>query len=154
MGLTYTCRGCTIIRECMPLCRSVERHFYFNSKNIEPQIHYDKEVSLVAKVELKQPVVKEIAENIKDAQSVVVVNYRGLTVDQDTQLRKQLTRSWCCIQGLQEHDDEESSREQILSQFRLMLLKDLALLLFSKMMLQHLQESFSKFAKGAPALET
>jgi large subunit ribosomal protein L10 len=90
MGLTYTCRGCTIIRECMPLCRSVERHFYFNSKNIEPQIHYDKEVSLVAKVELKQPVVKEIAENIKDAQSVVVVNYRGLTVDQDTQLRKNL----------------------------------------------------------------
>jgi large subunit ribosomal protein L10 len=44
----------------------------------------------VAKVELKQPVVKEIAENIKDAQSVVVVNYRGLTVDQDTQLRKNL----------------------------------------------------------------
>ena len=44
----------------------------------------------MAKVELKQPVVKEIAENIKDAQSVVVVNYRGLTVEQDTQLRKQL----------------------------------------------------------------
>ena len=44
----------------------------------------------MAKVELKQPVVKEIAENIKDAQSVVVVNYRGLTVDQDTQLRKNL----------------------------------------------------------------
>ena len=44
----------------------------------------------MAKVELKQPIVQEIAENIKDAQSVVIVDYRGLTVAQDTQLRKQL----------------------------------------------------------------
>jgi len=44
----------------------------------------------VAKVELKQPVVQEISEHIKDAQSVVLVDYRGLTVDEDTQLRKQL----------------------------------------------------------------
>ena len=34
----------------------------------------------MAKVELKQPIVQEISENIKDAQSVVVVDYRGLTV--------------------------------------------------------------------------
>ena len=32
----------------------------------------------------------EIAGYIKDAQGVVLVNYRGLTVEQDTQLRKQL----------------------------------------------------------------
>ncbi|MCI8446892.1 MAG: 50S ribosomal protein L10 [Eubacterium sp.] len=44
----------------------------------------------MAKVEIKQPIVQEIAENIKDAQSVVLVDYRGLTVAQDTQLRKQL----------------------------------------------------------------
>lgn len=44
----------------------------------------------MAKVELKQPIVEEIAENIKDAQSVVLVDYRGLTVEQDTQLRKNL----------------------------------------------------------------
>ena len=44
----------------------------------------------MAKVELKQPIVQEIAENVKDAQSVVVVDYRGLTVAQDTQLRKEL----------------------------------------------------------------
>lgn len=44
----------------------------------------------MAKVELKQPIVQEISENIKDAQSVVVVNYRGLTVAEDTELRKQL----------------------------------------------------------------
>ena len=44
----------------------------------------------MAKVELKQPVVAEISEAIKDAQSVVLVDYRGLTVEQDTSLRKQL----------------------------------------------------------------
>lgn len=44
----------------------------------------------MAKVELKQPIVAAIAEDIKDAQSVVLVNYRGLTVAQDTELRKQL----------------------------------------------------------------
>ena len=42
----------------------------------------------MAKVELKQPIVEEISANIKDAQSVVVVDYRGITVEQDTQLRK------------------------------------------------------------------
>ena len=44
----------------------------------------------MAKVELKQPIVQEISETIKDAQSLVVVDYRGLTVAQDTELRKQL----------------------------------------------------------------
>ena len=44
----------------------------------------------MAKVELKQPIVQEISEYIKDAQSVVLVDYRGLTVAEDTQLRKQL----------------------------------------------------------------
>ena len=44
----------------------------------------------VAKVELKQPIVQEISDNIKDAQSVVLVDYLGLTVAEDTQLRRQL----------------------------------------------------------------
>lgn len=44
----------------------------------------------MAKVELKQPIIAAIAEEIKDAQSVVLVDYRGLTVAQDTELRKQL----------------------------------------------------------------
>ena len=44
----------------------------------------------MAKVELKQPIVEEISAQIKDAQSVVLVDYRGLTVEQDTRLRKQL----------------------------------------------------------------
>ena len=44
----------------------------------------------MAKVELKKPIVDEISANIKDAASVVLVDYRGLTVEQDTQLRKNL----------------------------------------------------------------
>ncbi len=44
----------------------------------------------MAKVELKQPVVAEISEAVKDAASVVLVDYRGLTVEQDTALRKSL----------------------------------------------------------------
>ena len=44
----------------------------------------------MAKVELKKPIVEEISENIKDAQSVVLVDYRGLTVEEDTKLRKEL----------------------------------------------------------------
>lgn len=44
----------------------------------------------MAKVELKQPIVQAIADDIKDAASVVLVDYRGLTVAQDTELRKQL----------------------------------------------------------------
>ena len=44
----------------------------------------------MAKVELKQPVVAEIAELLNGAASVVAVDYRGLTVAQDTELRKQL----------------------------------------------------------------
>ena len=44
----------------------------------------------MAKVELKQPIVEEIINSVKDAESVVLVNYSGLTVEQDTILRKEL----------------------------------------------------------------
>lgn len=44
----------------------------------------------MAKVELKKPVVDEIASVIKEAKTVVLVDYRGLTVEQDTILRRQL----------------------------------------------------------------
>ena len=44
----------------------------------------------MAKIEIKKPIVEEISVAIKDAQSVVLVDYRGLTVAQDTELRKQL----------------------------------------------------------------
>ena len=44
----------------------------------------------MAKVELKQPIVAEISEHLNGAKAVVLVDHRGLTVEQDTQLRKQL----------------------------------------------------------------
>ena len=44
----------------------------------------------MAKVELKKPVVEEISELLNGAAAAVVVDYRGLTVAEDTELRKQL----------------------------------------------------------------
>ena len=44
----------------------------------------------MAKVELKKPVVEEISSKIQGAQSVVLATYSGITVEQDTALRKEL----------------------------------------------------------------
>lgn len=43
----------------------------------------------MAKVELKQPVVDEIKSLVSDAASVVLVKYQGITVEEDTKLRKE-----------------------------------------------------------------
>lgn len=44
----------------------------------------------MAKVEVKQPIIDEIKAYAADAKAAVLVDYRGLTVEQDTKLRKQL----------------------------------------------------------------
>ncbi|MCH5251646.1 MAG: 50S ribosomal protein L10 [Lachnospiraceae bacterium] len=44
----------------------------------------------MAKVELKAPIVDEIKGYVADAKAVVLVDYRGLTVEQDTRLRRQM----------------------------------------------------------------
>ena len=44
----------------------------------------------MAKVELKQPIVNEIKELLTDAQSAVLVSYRGISVEEDTAMRKEL----------------------------------------------------------------
>ncbi len=44
----------------------------------------------MAKVEIKQPIVDEIKGYVQDAKAIVAVDYRGLTVEEDTKLRKQL----------------------------------------------------------------
>lgn len=44
----------------------------------------------MANVELKQPVIDEISELIDGAATVVLADYRGLTVAEDTDLRRQL----------------------------------------------------------------
>ncbi len=59
----------------------------------------------MAKVELKQPVVDEIKELFDGAETAVVVDYRGLTVAQDTELRKKLREAGVAIQSIQEYND-------------------------------------------------
>lgn len=49
----------------------------------------------MAKVELKQPIVDEIKSKVEGAASVVLVDYRGLTVEQDTKLRRALREAGC-----------------------------------------------------------
>ena len=44
----------------------------------------------MAKVELKQPIVEEIKGHVSGAKAAYLVDYRGLTVEEDTKLRKQL----------------------------------------------------------------
>lgn len=44
----------------------------------------------MAKIEIKKPVVEEIKGYVADTKSIVLVDYRGLTVEQDTELRKKL----------------------------------------------------------------
>ena len=44
----------------------------------------------MAKVELKQPIVDEIKGLLDGAKAAVLVDYRGLTVEEDTKLRKNL----------------------------------------------------------------
>ena len=49
----------------------------------------------MAKVELKKPIVEEISELLNGAATAVVVDYRGLNVEQDTRLRKNLREAGC-----------------------------------------------------------
>ena len=44
----------------------------------------------MAKVEIKKPIVDEISAHLDGAKAAVVVDYRGITVEQDTALRKKL----------------------------------------------------------------
>ena len=47
----------------------------------------------MAKVELTAPVVQEISELLNGATAAVLVDYRGITVEKDTQLRKELRQN-------------------------------------------------------------
>ena len=106
----------------------------------------------MAKVELKQPIVQEISENIKDAQSVVVVDYRGLTVAADTQLRKALREAGVSykvykntlVSRAVEGTEFESLRES---------LEGPSAFAISKEDATAPARVLAKFAKTAPALE-
>ena len=47
----------------------------------------------MAQVQLQQPIVEEIKEGSMDAKPVVCVDYRGVTVEQDTKFRKAMRES-------------------------------------------------------------
>ncbi len=49
-----------------------------------------KEVNVMAKVELKKPVIDEIASAVEGAESVILVSYSGINVADDTAMRKEL----------------------------------------------------------------
>ena len=98
----------------------------------------------MAKIELKQPIVAEISELIKDAQSAVLVDYRGLTVEQDTKLRKEMREAGVTYKVYK--NTYMRSREQI-SKHLLLILKDPALSQFPRMMQQLPQEFLESMQK-------
>ena len=106
----------------------------------------------MAKVELKAPVVEEISEAIKDAASVVVVDYRGLTVAEDTALRKQLREAGVCYKVYKntmmvrafEGTDCEQLKEYLEGPSAIAISKDDA---------TAAAREIAKFAKKAPKLE-
>ena len=46
-------------------------------------------------LEVKSLVVSEIVEKLNNSSSAVVVDYKGLTVAEVTELKKSYERSWC-----------------------------------------------------------
>ena len=86
-------RGLSILYQrdyVKPYCQAVRLFYSLRRRYIKI---YKEVYHFMAKVELKQPIVEEISNSIKDAQAVVLVNYSGLTVEQDTILRKELRES-------------------------------------------------------------
>ena len=97
-------------------------------------------MAILKNVGLKTSTIDEITANFDGAQGVVVVNYSGLTVEQDTQLRKQLREAGVVYKVYKNTLVRELLLEQSSSQ-SLILLKELTLLHSARLMLQHLQES-------------
>ncbi len=60
--------------------------FPFSQKH---SLKFIRRCAKVAKVEQKQPIVEEIKSHLDGAKSVVLVDYLGLTVEQDTKLRRE-----------------------------------------------------------------
>ena len=101
----------------------------------------------MAKIEMKKPVIDEISANIKDAQSVVLVDYRGLTVEQDTKLRQQFREAGITYKVYKNTMMNLHSREPIANAFPI-IWKDPARLPFPQRMQQRLQESFANLPRG------
>ena len=106
----------------------------------------------MAKVELKQPIVQTIADEVKDAQSVVLVDYRGLTVAEDTVLRKELREAGVlykvCKNTMMRRAFEGTDYAQLDEH-----LEGPSALVVSKEDATAPARILAKFAKTAPALE-
>lgn len=106
----------------------------------------------MAKVELKKPVVEEISEAIKNAQSVLLVDYRGLTVAEDTALRKQLREAGITMKvyknTMMEFAFKGTDCEKLQEY-----LEGPSALIVSKTDATAPAREISKFAKTAPKLE-
>ena len=103
----------------------------------------------MAKVELKQPIVQAIAEEIKDAQSVVLVDYRGLTVAEDTELRQQLREAGIVYKNTMMKRAFEGTECEALESC----LEGPSAIAISKDDATAPARILCKFAKDAPALE-
>ena len=49
----------------------------------------------MAKVEIKKPIIDEIKSYMQNATAIVILDYRGLTVEQDAELRRRMRLSNC-----------------------------------------------------------
>lgn len=67
------------------LCANMKQEFSYLKR---AAISLKRRYVSVAKIEEKQPIVAEIKEALDGAKSVVLVDYRGVTVAQDTELRR------------------------------------------------------------------
>lgn len=106
----------------------------------------------MAKVELKQPIVDEIKGHVDGAVSAVIVNYCGLTVEQDTKLRKQLREAGVVYKvyknTLMKRAFEGTDYAQLND-----LLEGPTAIAFSKEDATAAARELNKFAKEAEALE-
>ena len=97
-------------------------------------------MAILKNVGLKTSTIDEIKDNFDGAQGVVVVNYSGLTVEQDTQLRKQLREAGVVYKV---YKNTLVKRVVAGTEFEPITdaLEGLMLLHSARQMLQHLQES-------------
>lgn len=106
----------------------------------------------MAKVELKQPIVDEIKGHVDGAVSAVIVDYCGLTVEQDTKLRKQLREAGVVYKvyknTLMKRAFEGTDYAQLND-----LLEGPTAIAFSKEDATAAARELNKFAKEADALE-
>ena len=79
--LRKSCRGALIKTICVSFCLVAGRHFYFSEVN--------NHMPNAKALESKKAVVDALTSKMKEATSVVFVDYKGITVAQDTALRKQ-----------------------------------------------------------------